>query len=125
MVEGTPNDRYARVDGGKAVAVLPVTTARDLSKGKLDLVERTIFKFDPIDLQAIRRTMGGQEFEATLAGTSWEVTKPVKLAADQQGMEELADRLSQPAGRARRGRGGQGPRQVRPRQAGGRRSSWK
>jgi hypothetical protein len=92
--EGTPNDRYARVDGGKAVAVLAVTTARDLSKSKLDLVERTIFKFDPIDLQAIRRTMGGQEFEASLAGTSWEVTKPVKLAADQQGMEELADRLS-------------------------------
>lgn len=94
VVEGTPNDRYARVDGGKAVAVLPVTVARDLSKGKLDLVERTIFKFDPIDLQAIRRTAGGQEFEATLAGTAWEVTKPTKLPADQTGMEELADRLS-------------------------------
>ncbi|MBO0699478.1 MAG: DUF4340 domain-containing protein, partial [Zavarzinella sp.] len=92
-VEGTPNDRYARIDGGKAVAVLPITVARDLSKGKLDLVERTIFKFDPIDLQAIRRTMNGQEFEASLAGTSWEVTKPTKIPADQQGMEELGDRL--------------------------------
>jgi hypothetical protein len=92
-VEGTPNDRYARVNGGKAVAVLPITTARDLSKGKLDLVERTIFKFDPIDLQAVRRTMGKQEFEASLAGTSWEVTKPVKFPADQLGMEELSDRL--------------------------------
>jgi hypothetical protein len=94
VVEGTPNDKYARVDGGKAVAVLPVTVARDLSKGKLDLVERTIFRFDPIDLQAIRRTMNGQEFEATLAGTNWEVTKPTKIAAEQQGLEELADRLS-------------------------------
>lgn len=92
-VEGTPNDRYARVDGGKSVAVLPVTTARDLSKGKLDLVERTIFKFDPIDLQAIRRTVGKDEFEVSLAGTSWEVTKPTKIPADQQGMEELSDRL--------------------------------
>src|SRR5205823_5528595 len=89
VVEGTPNDRYARVDNGKAVAVLAVTTARDLSKSKLDLVERTIFKFDPIDLQAIRRTMGTQEFEATLEGTNWTVTKPTKLNADQQGMEEL------------------------------------
>src|SRR5207237_2310629 len=53
VVEGTPNDRYVRVDGGKAVAELAVTTARDLSKSKLDLVERTIFKFDPIDLTAI------------------------------------------------------------------------
>ena len=94
VVEGTPNDRYARVDGGKAVAVLPVTTARDLSKGKLELVERTIFKFDPIDLTALRRTKGKEEFEATLAGTSWEVTKPTAFPADQQGMEELADRLS-------------------------------
>jgi Domain of unknown function (DUF4340) len=94
VVEGTPNDRYARVDGGKAVAVLPITVARDLSKGKLELVERTIFKFDPIDLQAVRRTMGGQEFETLLEGTNWNVTKPVKLPADQQGMEELADRLS-------------------------------
>jgi Domain of unknown function (DUF4340) len=94
VVEGTPNDRYARVDGSKAVAVLAVTVARDLSKGKLDLVERTVFKFDPIDLQAIRRTMNGQDFEATLAGTNWEVTKPTKFGADQQGMEELADRLS-------------------------------
>jgi hypothetical protein len=94
IVEGTPNDRYARVDGGKGVAVLAVTVARDLSKSKLDLVERTIFKFDAIDLTAIRRNMGGQEFEATLEGTNWAVTKPVKLNADQQGMEELADRLS-------------------------------
>lgn len=94
VVEGTPNDRYARVDGGKAVAVLPVNVARDLSKGKLDLVERTIFKFDPIDLQAIRRTMNGQEFEAAMAGANWEVTKPAKIPADQTGMEELAERLS-------------------------------
>jgi hypothetical protein len=94
VVEGTPNDRYARVDGGKAVAELAVTVARDLSKSKLDLVERTIFKFDPIDLTAIRRTMGDQQFEATLEGTNWAVTKPVKLTADQQGLEELAEQLS-------------------------------
>jgi hypothetical protein len=94
VAEGTPNDRYARIDNGKAVAVLAVTVARDLSKSKLDLVERTIFKFDPIDLQAIRRNMGGQDFEAILEGTNWSVTKPVKLNADQLGMEELADRLS-------------------------------
>jgi hypothetical protein len=93
VVDGTPNDRYARVDDGKAVAELAVTVARDLSKSKLDLVERTIFKFDPIDLQAIRRTMNGQQFEVSLAGTSWEVTKPTKIPADQQGMEELSDRL--------------------------------
>lgn len=94
VVDGTPNDRYVRVDGGKAVAELAVTVARDLSKSKLDLVDRTIFKFDPIDLTAIRRTVGDQQFEATLEGTSWAVTKPVKLTADQQGLEELADQLS-------------------------------
>ncbi len=94
VVPGTPNDRYVRVDGGKAVAELAVTTARDLSKSKLDLVERTIFKFDPIDLTSIRRSMGGKDFEVTLEGTSWNVTKPTKLNADQQGMEDLSDRLS-------------------------------
>jgi hypothetical protein len=38
--------------------------------------------------------MGAQDFEAILEGINWSVTKPVKLNADQQGMEELADRLS-------------------------------
>lgn len=94
VVEGTPNDRYARLDQGQAIAVLPATTTRELAKGKLDFVERTLFKFDPIDLQAIRRTSKGQEFEATLDGTNWNLTKPVKVAADQQGLEELGERLS-------------------------------
>jgi hypothetical protein len=94
VVEGTPNDRYARIDGGKAVAVLAVTAARDLAKGKLDLVERTIFKFDPIDLQALRRSMNGQDLEIVLEGTSWSFTKPTKVPADQQGLEELSERLS-------------------------------
>ena len=42
----------------------------------------------------VRRTMNGQEFEATLGGTNWEITKPAKIPADQPGLEELADRLS-------------------------------
>jgi hypothetical protein len=94
VVEGTPNDRYARLDGGKAVAVLAVTVARDLTKGKLDLVERTIFKFDPIDLTAFRRTLNKQEFEVALEGTNWSVTKPTKAPADLATMDELAERLS-------------------------------
>ena len=89
--EGFPNDRYARVDGGKAVAILPVTAARELAKGKLDLVDRTIFKFDPIDLQTIRRTGTGPELEIALEGTNWNVAKPTKFAADQRGLEELSE----------------------------------
>ncbi len=93
VAEGTPNDRYMRVDGGNAVAILAVTTARDLTKGKLDLADRGVFKFDPIDLQAIRRTMNGQDLELTMDAANWAITKPVKAAADQSNAEELADRL--------------------------------
>jgi hypothetical protein len=92
--EGFPNDRYARVDGGKAVAILPVTSARELAKGKLDLVDRTIFKFDPIDLQTIRRTGGGPDLEIVLEGTNWNVAKPTKFAADQKGLEDLSEKLA-------------------------------
>jgi hypothetical protein len=92
--EGFPNDRYARVDGGKAVAILAVTSARELAKGKLDLVDRTIFKFDPIDLQTIRRTGGGPELEIALEGTNWNVAKPTKFAADQKGLEDLSEKLA-------------------------------
>lgn len=92
--EGFPNDRYVRVDGGKAVAILAVTAARDLSKGKLDLVDRTIFKFDPIDLQTVRRTGAGPELELALDGTNWAVAKPTKFAADQIAMEDLAEKLA-------------------------------
>ncbi|WP_020475074.1 DUF4340 domain-containing protein [Zavarzinella formosa] len=93
VAEGTPNDRYMRVDGGNAVGVLAVTTARDLSKGKLELADRGIFKFDPIDLQAIRRTMDGKDLELTMDAANWSITKPAKTAADQPMVEELADRL--------------------------------
>lgn len=93
VAEGTPNDRYMRVDGGNMIALLAVTTARDLTKGKLDLADRGVFKFDPIDLQAIRRTMNGQDLELTMDAANWAITKPAKAAADQPNAEELADRL--------------------------------
>ena len=49
--------------------------------------------------------MGGQDFEVTITGTNWEVTKPTKLAADQPGIEELADPLGRlRTERCRRGR---------------------
>ena len=93
VAEGTPNDRYLRVDGGNAVGVLAVTTARDLSKGRLELADRGIFKFDPIDLQAIRRTMDGKELELSMDAANWSITKPAKASADQPMAEELAERL--------------------------------
>jgi hypothetical protein len=89
-------DRYARVDGGMAVAVLAAQTASALTKSKLALVDRGLLKFNPVEVQAIRRAMDKSELELTQNATNgnWEISKPAMLKADQITMEELVDQLA-------------------------------
>lgn len=87
--------RYARVDGAQAVAILSGGTASDLSKSRLEFVERSLIRFDPIELTGITRTKGDQtlELKQGVAG-GWEITKPVAKPADAETLEDLANRAA-------------------------------
>ncbi len=84
-----------RVDGGKAVGVIPAFAVQSLARAKLDFADRTLFTFKPDELLGLARTKGKDELElAPGAGDSWDVVKPTKIKADKLLIEELADALS-------------------------------
>jgi Domain of unknown function (DUF4340) len=87
--------RYARVDGGKAVAVIPTAAADSLSRKKFEYADRTLLTFDPATLVVFSRKKGNDELDLAPAATiGWDIIKPDKQKADQQFMDELADALS-------------------------------
>lgn len=87
--------RYARVDGGKAVAVIPAAAADALSRKKFEYADRTLLTFDPATLVGFSRRKGNDELDlAPAASIGWDIVKPDKQKADQPFMDELADTLS-------------------------------
>jgi hypothetical protein len=86
--------KFVRVDGGKAVGVVPAFAVAGLSRTKLDFADRTLLAFKPEELLGVTRTKGKDELElAPGAGDGWDVVKPAKQKADKPLMEELADAL--------------------------------
>ena len=87
--------RFVRVDGGKAVGVVPALAVQALTRAKLDFADRTLLTFKPDELLGIVRVKGKEELElAPGAGDGWDVVKPAKQKADKPLVEELADALS-------------------------------
>lgn len=87
--------RFVRVDGGKAVGVVPALAVQALTRAKLDFADRTLLTFKPDELLGIVRVKGKDELElAPGAGDGWDVVKPAKQKADKPLVEELADALS-------------------------------
>jgi Domain of unknown function (DUF4340) len=85
-------ERYVRVDDGPAVGVISGSASSTLSRGKLDVADRTLLKFDPSQLVSLSRKMGKDEFELA-SGTGWDVLKPAKFKADSLTVDDLADGL--------------------------------
>jgi hypothetical protein len=85
--------RYARLDDRPAVFVLPTAVAGESTKSPLDLVDRTLFAFDPAELIALRRTGPAGDLDVTKKDDGWQIVKPDSHRADQPGMDELAERL--------------------------------
>jgi hypothetical protein len=92
-VEGQPGTRYARVDRGPGVAVLPPELARLLARNYLDYVNRSVLKFDTAAATALERHMGPSVLEVVKKDDAWEVTKPAAEKADDKGMQQLFDEL--------------------------------
>jgi hypothetical protein len=62
-VDGSPGARFARVDTGPGVAVLPALAVKELTRSHLDLVPRTVFQFNPARVTSLRRQMDKEDLE--------------------------------------------------------------
>ena len=87
--------RYARIDNGKAVAVLAAGAAEALARKKFEYADRALLSFEPATLVGLTRRLGKDELEiAPAAAIGWDIVSPVKQKADQPFVDELADALS-------------------------------
>ncbi len=88
--EEPSGERYVRVDGKPAVGVISGFVVSALTKGKLDVIDRGLFTFDPLLVTGVTRKKGTEEFELAPVGRTWEVAKPKKFKADKPMVEALA-----------------------------------
>lgn len=86
--------RFVRVDGGKAVGVIPAAAVQALARAKLDFADRALITFKPEELLGIARIKGKEELDLAPATVGWDIVKPAKMKADQVLMDELSDTLS-------------------------------
>jgi hypothetical protein len=85
---------YARLDNGPGIAIVSPVVARELTHSSLDFVDRTLLSFDWRGITALRRKKGDEELEVSKQDDGWQVLKPSALRADQTGLDELAEQLS-------------------------------
>src|SRR5262249_38743583 len=71
---------FARVDDGKAVAVLSPGTIKDLERTHLDFVDRSMWKFDPTSVSELVRS-GPNALAISKKNGVWELTGPVSIPA--------------------------------------------
>jgi hypothetical protein len=93
-VENSPGDRYARVDNGPGVAVLPSFVVKDLERTYLDFVDRALLKFDPATGAGLTRKAGADTLEIAKKDDAWRILKPADLAADDKTLQGLFDQLA-------------------------------
>jgi len=86
----TTGDRYTRIDGGPALAVVYAGEAANLTPSKLDFVDRTLLLFPPQEFNGLVRIKGKDEL-AIEPGTTqgWDIVKPVKQKADSVFLEGI------------------------------------
>jgi hypothetical protein len=91
--EGSSGERYARLDDGPGVIVLPAFSAGEFAHGYLDFVEHSLLKFDAGTLSGLKRQAGTDVLEV-VKKEGWQIIKPADQKADDKTMQGLADRLS-------------------------------
>ena len=93
----SPTENYARRKGTTGLFVVPAALVKLADNKPEDLVDRTMIQLGGnAQVQAIRRSMNGQELEITQNNSAlWDITKPIMARADQISVDELAKQLSQ------------------------------
>ncbi|MBM4069159.1 MAG: DUF4340 domain-containing protein [Planctomycetes bacterium] len=89
VVKGSKGDRYVRLDGKPAVAILDAAVVADLQRASLDFVSRSLLKLDPARITALTRSLGSDVLELVRKADAWEIVKPVSRPADEATMRGL------------------------------------
>jgi hypothetical protein len=93
-VDGSPGERFARVDNGPGVAVLPAVVVKELTRTHLDLVPRTVFHFDAAGVTGLQRQMDKDDLELTRREDGWHLTKPAEARADAETLDGVVRQLA-------------------------------
>jgi hypothetical protein len=91
--EGSSGERYARLDNGPGIIVLPAFSVGEFAHGYLDFVDHALLKFDAAGLSGIKRQAGPDVLEIAKK-EDWQIVKPFDQKADDKTLQRLADRLS-------------------------------
>jgi hypothetical protein len=93
-VGGENGARYARLDHGPGVAVVPSALATDLTRGYLDYVNRTLLTFDPAAVSGLVQRKGSETLELAKRDDGWALVKPVDQSADEPTVQNLLGQLT-------------------------------
>jgi hypothetical protein len=92
---GMEGGRYARLDKGPGVAVLPTRVAAVMTRGYLDYVNRNVLKFDPGAVTMMQRQAGTDALEVARRDGNWFLVKPAEERADDRAMQSLLQQLAE------------------------------
>jgi hypothetical protein len=84
--------RFALVDSGKAVAVLPPDVAGKLTAGPLAFRERTLARF--ADAERVRLQRGLRKAVFAKVDGSWKLVEPLEADADQEELDDFINTLA-------------------------------
>ena len=93
-VPGSKGDRYARLEGNPAVAVLDAETVAELKRPPLDYVNHTLFQLDPAKVSAIERRQGNEVLEVVKKEKGWQLVQPGDQPADEDTVRLLVGQLA-------------------------------
>jgi hypothetical protein len=92
LVPGSEGERFATVDGGTAVAVLPGEVARKLAAGPLAFRNKDLVRFP--DADRLRLERGSRRALFARVDGSWKLTEPLAGEADQDELDDFLNRLA-------------------------------
>jgi hypothetical protein len=93
-VEGSPKERYARLDNGPGVVILPANAVAELTRPYLDFVNRTVLQVEADTITGLLRKQGEEELELAKRDDTWQLVKPQEKKADAETLDSLTKELS-------------------------------
>lgn len=93
-------DHFARLKGTKGIFTIPASVAENADRKPDALADKTIIRIpgDDPNVQALRRSMAGQDLEFTAKEVDnkpgWEMIKPIAAKADSTAVDDLVKQLA-------------------------------
>jgi hypothetical protein len=94
QVEGGAGERYARVNGGPAAAVIAAPTVATLSQDYLGYVNHTLLEIDPAAVEGLVRKAGADTLELAKRADGWHLVKPAEQRGDDATIQNLLRELT-------------------------------